>query len=476
MSKVIIVGAGIAGLSAAHYARKAGHDVEVFERCLTPGGVSTSWKRKGYLFEGGIHWLVGSSPKVGQFHRHWVQTGALQENNPVIYKDPVFHYRSGNVEIPLWRDIERFTDELLRIAPEDRKAIMRLRRDVHHVRAFYTIPASLADYVRCLCHLPAFLCTQSRLLLHSTEWYVNQFSNEEVRTMLSSIVSPYQNAESLVGTLVGYHIGDNGFPEGGSLRMAWNMANRATELGCRIHYNSTVERVCVERGRVTGVLVDGAFHEADNVLVTIDTRTAIDTLFEEPIAEKWARKMRQHLESEQCMFLSLGVAADLTHYPKNLRLRLREKLTLAGMPYEVVWVNNYSHAQGYAPEGCACLTMLFPGDTYDYWTEAKKDGTYKEKKQQLVDAVVGTLEEYMPEIKGRVEVSDLATPLTYERYCQTWRGAYMGVWREKAMPPSIPYRCRTIKGLYFAGMRTFLSGGLPVALVSGYNAARAIKA
>lgn len=61
-AKVIVVGAGIAGLSAGIYAAQSGFDVTIIEKHTIPGGVCTSWRRKGYLFEGAIHWLAGSSP------------------------------------------------------------------------------------------------------------------------------------------------------------------------------------------------------------------------------------------------------------------------------------------------------------------------------------------------------------------------------------------------------------------------------
>ena len=61
--KVIVIGGGIAGLTAGIYARRCGFDVTVLESHSIAGGNCTSWKRGGYLFEGGMHWLTGSSPK-----------------------------------------------------------------------------------------------------------------------------------------------------------------------------------------------------------------------------------------------------------------------------------------------------------------------------------------------------------------------------------------------------------------------------
>ena len=80
--KVIVIGAGIAGLSAAFYSRRKGFEVTVYEQGNCPGGVSTSWIRRGFTFDGGIHWLVGSSPRFQPFHKRWVETGALVRYQP----------------------------------------------------------------------------------------------------------------------------------------------------------------------------------------------------------------------------------------------------------------------------------------------------------------------------------------------------------------------------------------------------------
>ena len=54
MKKVIVIGAGISGLTAAVYARRSGFEAVVLEKAGSPGGVSTNWVRKGYTFEGGV--------------------------------------------------------------------------------------------------------------------------------------------------------------------------------------------------------------------------------------------------------------------------------------------------------------------------------------------------------------------------------------------------------------------------------------
>ena len=472
--KVIVVGAGVAGLSAAFYSRQAGYEVTVYEQGNCPGGVSTSWIRRGYTFDGGIHWLVGSSPRFQPFHKRWVETGALQANNPVVCADPVFVFRSGDVSLHLWRDIDCLTKELVDFAPEDRKAILSLRRHVQLIATYMPEPQGLVCWTKRLLRLPAFLLEIVYLLRTSTRRYVERFKNPYIKELFSSVLNVEQNALSLVGTLVGYALGDNGYPVGGSRRLADNMEQAVLQAGCQIVYRTKVEKVCIEDGRVKGVMVNGTLQPADYVIVAIDTCTALRTLFDCPLQERWARKLAKGTDSEQCSLLSLGVKKDLDHLPSAMRIHLKEPVELARQMYTTLWVYRYSGRDGFAPEGCSSLTILFAGDTYDYWKAAKDDGSYQDKKKVFTEKAERLLAEYLPEIEGQVAVTDLATPITYERYCGCYRGGYMGIWHEKQSPFRVPVKSSSIRGLRFAGMRTLMSGGLPISVQSGYKAAKSI--
>jgi len=472
--KVIIIGAGIAGLSAAFYSRLKGYDVEICEQGNCSGGVSTSWTRRGFTFDGGVHWMVGTSPRFQPFHRRWVETGALQENNPVLYADPVFLFRSGDVVLHLWRDIDRLVQELIDFAPEDSKAILALRRHVRTVAAYVPAPQGLGDWMKRIFKLPVFVPLLLRLLRSTTRQYVDRFKNPYVKEALSSVLNLDQNALSIIGTLVGYSIGDNGFPTGGSRRLADNMEQTVFQAGCRIQYNAKVKKICIEGGRVKGVIVNGVLRPADHVIVAMDTCTALRTLFDQPLKEKWARKVAKGMDSEQCSLLSLGVTKDLSHLPSAMRFHLNKPVTLSGQEYTTLWVYRYSGQDGYAPEGCSSLTVLFQGDTYDYWKRAKEEGTYLSQKKEFMQEAQQLLTTCLPEIEGRVAIADLATPITYERYCSCYRGGYMSVWHPKQNPFHVPAKSRTVRGLHFAGMRMFMSGGLPVSVQSGYEAAQSL--
>ena len=117
-----------------------------------------------------------------------------------------------------------------------------------------------------------------------------------------------------------------------------------------------------------------------------------------------------------------------------------------------------------------CQRLMKRNWTKDFWKKCKENGTYAEEKRKVADEVIAALVAQFPEIEGNIEVWDVATPLTYERYCANWRGSWM---TEMAPGMSMKTYPSVIKGLeccYFAGHRMMPPGGLPVALMSGRTA------
>ena len=82
--KVLIIGAGVSGLSVGCYLQMNGFDTEIFEMHNQPGGVCTAWKRQGYTFDGCIHHLAGSGP-ASRLYRVWQELGIFQRHQMTFY-------------------------------------------------------------------------------------------------------------------------------------------------------------------------------------------------------------------------------------------------------------------------------------------------------------------------------------------------------------------------------------------------------
>ena len=120
---IIIIGAGIAGLAAGCYGQMNGYRTQIFELHDKPGGLCTSWKRKGYTFDGCIHWLVGSGARQW-FHRIWQELGAAQGRQ--IDRPRRVHARrrgKNGKTLIVYTNADRLERHLKDLAPADAKLI-----------------------------------------------------------------------------------------------------------------------------------------------------------------------------------------------------------------------------------------------------------------------------------------------------------------------------------------------------------------
>lgn len=481
MGNVIIVGAGIAGLSAGIYAQRSGFNTVIYESHNLPGGASTSWRRKGYLFEGGLHWLTGSSPKKA-LNKLWREVGALDDTTKVLYRDPFFVLDYERTEVCLYRDAEKLRAHFLKISPEDAQEINTLCDDIKKFESV-SMPVSNIRGIRMrektafsLSELFKTLRAVPRMMFYSSitvKEYAARFQSPAIRLLFESAIGPEQSATGLVFTIATLTCGDGGYPEGGSLAMTRRMADLYERLDGKIEYSKKVARILLKDGKTTGVeLNDGTIVHAQAVIVTQDTRMAIDTLFTPPLNEKWMQRMRENTNPLLNTFIALGVEADLSMLPERLHFVPDEPFFCGGKQEPVVNLCNYAGYSGYAPDGCTALTGVIIGDTYDFWKAAKENGSYRSEKEKLAEKYIGILTRKFPQLEGKIAVWDVATPLTYERYLNSYKGSWMSVSPVGTAPAAYPCKSESVNNLYFAGQRLMNPGGVPVALTTGRTAAQ----
>jgi phytoene dehydrogenase-like protein len=480
MANVIIIGGGIAGLAAGVYARKSGFETVIFESGLVPGGNCTGWRRKGYFFEGGMHWLTGSSPDQ-MLHRVWHEVGALSPASRIINVDPFMVCLWEGRQICLYRDTVKLEEHLCAISPEDRRLIKNLCREI---RRFIPLKMPIMDIpnlkVReksrpALGALIKMLPALSRFIplgkLPVTE-YAARFKHPGIRLLLAGVVPPEYDTASMIYTLADFASGDGGYIEGGSSKLSAGMAGRFEELGGLLRYGERVDRVLVKDGKAAGVMVKGEPISADAVIVAADTLGAMDNLFDEPPRERWTLKMRRNTIPLVSTFVCMGVQADLSAWPENVLFPLKKPYEYGGVRFSDAGFYNYAAYPGYAPSGCTALTTILLGDTYDYWRTAKTQGLYEQRKEELFETIRECFEKQLPSIKGKVAVWDVATPLTYERFCGSYHGSWMTITPPGSRRVSYPCTLRGVKNVYFASHRMMPPGGMPVAVFSGRTAAQ----
>jgi phytoene dehydrogenase-like protein len=483
MKKVVVIGAGISGLSAAIYAQRSGFDVTLCEQHSIAGGTCTAWKRKGYLFEGAMHWLTGSSPKT-EIHRLWRETGALNDGVKVFLHDPFQAVKWEGRTICLYRDIEKTVEHLIALSPNDEKRLRRMVRDVKtfthlqmpviDVKGIKTQSPrrmTFGDILKMIFAIPVFI----RLSKMSISNYTEKFEHPAIQQLFRMMpgLSDKYSAVFMIATLATFDIGDGGYPEGGSLAMVERMTKTFKDSGGKLLLNTKVERVNIENGAVTGVTLKNNALDADAVIVTQETIAAVNNLFNTPLKEAWLQDVCQNAKSAVCTFVCVGIRAEISSIPLRV-WNLETPITYAGTTVSELNFYNYAGFEGYAPKGCSILTTALMCDTYDFWKKAKEEGSYEEEKQRLAQQISRIICQEYPLAEGNIEVIDVATPLTYERYTGAYHGSWMTITGVGDKMKTYSGFLKSVKGLYFAGHRLMAPGGLPVALFTGRQAAQMV--
>jgi len=120
--KVLIIGGGMAGLSAGTYLRMNGYETHIYEMHEVPGGLCTSWKKGDYTVDLCVHWLVGSGPS-DSFYDRWNELIDMEQIRFVDHEEYMRVEDDQGRQLVIYTDADRLEAELLEKAPEDEKAI-----------------------------------------------------------------------------------------------------------------------------------------------------------------------------------------------------------------------------------------------------------------------------------------------------------------------------------------------------------------
>lgn len=488
MSKsVIIIGGGISGLAAGCYARMNGFHTQIFELHDRPGGLCTAWERKGYTFDGCLHYLFGSSP--GQpFHQVWEELGAVQDR-PMLHHDELMRVIAPDGQtLIVYSDPDRLEAHMKELGPDDHDLIESF---VAGIRAFEKFDmAMLQARPRCLLTPQEWAEFGRKVLPYAMpmarwgtmsaadfgESFHSPFLRRAVPLMLSWPECPVMVGQSLLAYL---HTRNAGFPAGGSQAFARAIEQRYLGLGGEIQYKSQVQKVLVENGRAVGVrLYDDTEHRADYVVSAADGRGTIFDLLEGQFVDKDIRRTYDgHMPIHAMVQVSFGVRRDLSAEPHWANYLLDEPLTTGGVTIHDIGVKHYCFDPSLAPAGKSSVVIMLKG-SYGYWQRIYARKLYDTEQSQVADQMIEFLERVYPGFAADIEIKDVATPMSYERFTGNWLGSTCGWLLTKGtMRLMIQGMSKSLPGLghfYMAGQWVEPGGSVPVAAMSGRNAIQLI--
>ncbi len=486
---IIIIGAGIAGMAVGCYAQMNGYQTKIFEMHHLPGGLCTAWRRKGYTFEGCIYYLLGSGPGKA-YNDLWEDLGAVQERTFFHHEEFMNIRGMDGKRLVVYSDIDRLEHHLLELSPSDRKLIRQLcdgirafsRFDLTRLQQKPKALMGLTDWAKLSVEMLPYLGVLARWGFVSADRLARRFKDPFLRRAV-----PLMFAWPRIPVMVGMSFlacandENAGFPEGGSLEFARAIEKRYLELGGEIQYRAQVERIMVENDRAVGVrLYNNEEHRAHRVISACDGRgTIFNTLRGEYINRSIRKRYDGHLPISTKLQVSVGVNRDFSSEPHLVNVLLDRPRLIAGLEHPSIGIRHYGFDPSLAPEGKSAIVMTLDTD-YEYWQRIYGRTIYDDEQIQEADMLIDLLEEIYPGIQNDIEITDVATPLSYERYSGNWRGSICGwLLTPETLPMNVLGIRNTLPGLkdfYMAGQWVEPGGGLPIVAMSGRNVIQQICA
>jgi phytoene dehydrogenase-like protein len=474
---LLIIGGGVAGLSAGCYALRSGFRTTIIEHNLALGGVCTAWQRGPYTIDGCIHWLTG-----GPFERVYRELDIL----PAVKLhtlDTWATYRDASlgIDVRFTRDLDAFVARLVELAPEDEDELSRLREGAAKFVAMkppVEAPELLGprDWLRAAWEMREAFGPFVRFRKPIGDWAHEHLSNERVRRLFTCMMPETTPALFLLMVLGYLERGYLSRPIGGTNAFRGALEGTYRRLGGEAIVHATVDEVIVDANRVRGVrLADGTIYPADIVLSTASApETVLRLLGGRYDADKTRERLGRWKLFEPIVLASFGVAKPYADMPSTLIIDGITPFDVGRRPNDHLYLRVYNDDPSFALPGHTVVQALL---TTDYESWATLGTRYNSEKDIVANLTLEKLAPYFQDIQSSVRATDIATPLTYWTMARSWRGAYEG-W----MPSSdgffghVSKKLRGLDGFYMAGQWVEPGGGVPMAAMSGRQAIQLICA
>ena len=515
---ILIIGAGIGGLSAAIRLAARGHSVQILEQQAQIGGKLNQLTMQGFTFD------TGPSLITMPYVLHDLFQAASRQLEDYLDLVPLditcrYFYRDGLV-LNAWRDRQRLIEEFRRLEPADGEALQQFFSFAenifqaaadpflyHSLGSPFDVLGTFVRYVLkghssmvpngaeddrdqddrkgrpyiSMARLRAVLAALSPKTLDDIVRYY--FRDEHLRQLFDRYAtyngsSPYQVAA--VYSIIPYvELAYGGwYLQGGIYTLAKALGKLAQELGVCIEARCRVSRILVEHGQARGVvLADGRVLRSDVVIANSDVVTTHKELLS-PSArrESLVRRLERLEPSSSGFVLLLGLDKQypqLAHhnifFSGDYRAEF-DDLFKRHIPqrYPTIYVCATSRSDpSQAPEGHENLFILVNAPYLTEKSDWQRDAlAYRERVLVLLTSYGAA---GLSDLRQHIVCEAMLTPEDFQRQYGANRGSIYGLSSNARMAPFTRpgNRSKEIHSLYFVGGSTHPGGGIPLVILSG---------
>ncbi|MFX1573428.1 MAG: phytoene desaturase family protein [Promethearchaeota archaeon] len=488
--KTIIIGSGIAGLTAGAYLVRKGYEVIIYEQFSEIGGVTATIHQDGYSWDIGPLLLEGFAP-YEKFGKILTELG-IYDKIEIIKEDrgqsfPDFQvWRPEKYEGPYWR-----RDYFKKLFPEESEGLDRYYKFYDHMMLIACLGNQL-PFVKGLKAIGIKLKLLLKLLKirKYKDWSASQitdyfFKDQKLKAVYLGILAdmvvkpseffglgvPFTNVESAFdkripirikgGKLPVYHYIKNGCGE-----LVKTLANFITKHGGTILTNSKVQKIIIEDKKVKGVkLENGDIVNSDLILASGGMfNTFFNLVGKEHLPDDFIINIERKKLMESVFMVHLGINFDptpsqraalcyyyFTYDIEGAINKMREGYYHEGAEGFLIYIPSM-HSPDMAPPGKHAVTI------YTIGPHKLKEGSWESRKEEFADKLIMEAEKIIPGLYEGAETKVIMTPDDFKKRINVIRHSFGGtapVLGENNPPHKTP-----IEGLWYIGAYSESGGGV----------------
>lgn len=485
---VIVIGGGLAGLTAGSLLAKRNLKVAVFDKSYNPGGSCGIFKRKNTIFDQGSAMLYGFGEKG--FNAHRFVFNVLEEPIDIIQHDLLYVVNFKGHRIPFHANVKQFTEELAKVFPKQRENIKRFYDDmlVMYEHVMVETPSyRSADETKAIDglkglikHPISYIRFLSYLNMSAKQLLERYFDDPEIFKFFDKLTSTYcyatvEEAPAVLASVmfVDNHVGGSYYPAGSTLFLPGKLEKVIEENGGEMILSTVVNEILFKEGKAIGVKCDnGLIYTAKYVIYSGTVWNLYDKLISSKVS---SRKRREWAKAQVMTYPSVMIYLTVD----------KEVIPEDTAPLEMLVGNpdylDESEVTAYIlsiDDKNLCdedeHTVMAIGPSFEKW-DFLSEKEYQVRKAKEKERLIQVLEHRFPNFSKHIRTIEVATPRTIEHYTMKNHGAVAG---PKQMLGQHMFKRQHIRtewpNLFCCGESTVLGTGTPTVTTSGISAANAV--
>jgi all-trans-retinol 13,14-reductase len=491
----IVIGSGLGAMTFGAIMAKMGKKILLLEKHYVPGGFTHVFKRKEYEWDVGIHY-VGDVHKEFTFmsimfdyitdHKlKWQEMDEVYDR--IVLGENVYDFKAGK---------ENFLEMLYERFPGEEAAIdtyiQRVYQSAGQNKKFFqerALPTILSKLVG------GFMTKKYyELSDKTTKEVLDEITdNKELKAVLAGQYGdhgmPPGESSFAIQSVVNKHYWKGGaFPVGGCQRIAETIIPVIEKAGGAVAVRAGVEKIIVENGKATGVLMeDGSIVQAPMIVSSAGYLNTFARLLEKDVQEAIGFSPEKGVPpsvSHVCLYIGLkenlrelGIGStNYWVYPHNDHDRgVKEYMADPSRPFPVTYISFPSLKdpewdERYPGKSTIEMITLAPYEWFAKWEDEQwkhRGEEYEAYKEEFAQRLLKELFKQFPQLEGKIDYYELSTPLSTKHFVNYEHGEIYGLdhsparFRMKELRPRTP-----IKNLYLTG-QDIVTVGIGGALMSG---------